>query len=118
MMMDRNTPIEAVMAENDVRVQRAAASRFDPVSGVGCSGERVAAGWHGCKDKVMVPVEMLNDSDWRGTRLTKGQFDKIRRRHDFEYWAATCATVRDKVSGRDVPLMLNGGQRRIVEVLE
>ncbi|MDE7407319.1 MAG: hypothetical protein K2M76_02765, partial [Muribaculaceae bacterium] len=35
-----------------------------------------------------------------------------------EYWAATCATGRDKVSGRDVPLMLNGGQRRIVEVLE
>lgn len=116
-VMTVDTPVSEVLRENEARL-KAHQRVFDPVRGTGCCGDRVAAGWHGCKDKVMVPVEMLGDKDWRGTRLTKGEFDRIRRRHDFEFWAATCATVRDKVSGRDVPLMLNGGQRRIVEVLE
>ena len=39
-------------------------------------------------------------------------------RHDFEYWAAACVTVKDKLTGRDVKFMLNRPQRRVVALLE
>ena len=41
-----------------------------------------------------------------------------RFRHDFEYWAARCATIRDKLSGADVRLRLNAGQRKVLAALE
>lgn len=37
---------------------------------------------------------------------------------DFEYWARHCVTIRDKISGRDVPLVLNKPQRKLLAVLE
>ena len=38
--------------------------------------------------------------------------------HDYEFWAATCATVEDKDTGRLVPLVLNPSQRASVAVRE
>ena len=38
--------------------------------------------------------------------------------HDFEFWAATCVKIRDKISGRDVPFILNRPQRRVLGALE
>lgn len=37
---------------------------------------------------------------------------------NFEAWAERCVLIRDKVSGRDIPLRLNDGQKKVVETLE
>lgn len=44
-------------------------------------------------------------------------FNQQRITFDFEYWAATCSTIRDKLSGQDVPFVLNGPQRKILKIL-
>ena len=38
--------------------------------------------------------------------------------NNFEYWCATCVTVRDKVSGRNVRLRLNAPQRHVLAEME
>lgn len=39
-------------------------------------------------------------------------------KENFEAWAERCVVIRDKASGRDVPLRLNDGQRKVLGVLE
>lgn len=50
--------------------------------------------------------------------MKKIEIDKERVRNDFEYWAENCVTIRDKITGRDVPLILNNAQRKLLGVLE
>ena len=42
---------------------------------------------------------------------------KIRIKYDFEYWAATCATIKDKTSGEHVKFILRKAQRKLVREL-
>lgn len=37
---------------------------------------------------------------------------------DFEFWAATCVKIKDKLSGRLIPFVLNRAQRRVLGLLE
>lgn len=46
------------------------------------------------------------------------QLCELRIRYDFEYFAINYVTIRDKVSGRDIPFRLNRGQRRLFASLE
>ncbi|MCH5328693.1 MAG: hypothetical protein J1E02_06705 [Coprobacter sp.] len=50
-------------------------------------------------------------------QLTRQLF-ALRIRYDFEFWAATCVTIKDKLSGSDIPLFLNYPQRRLLALLE
>lgn len=42
----------------------------------------------------------------------------IRLKHDFEFWAATCAKITDKTTKAYIPLILNRGQRRLIAAYE
>ena len=42
------------------------------------------------------------------------EFCKMRYEYDFEYWAYTTVTIKDKESGQDVPFKLNLAQRSIL----
>ena len=44
--------------------------------------------------------------------------DCERVKHDFEYWARRCVTIRDKKTGLDIPLVLNSAQRKLLDVFE
>lgn len=92
---------------------------YDPISGRGCTGERVARTtcWSGMK-LAYIPASMKSDPEYRGKNMTKTAWQRLRCRHDFEYWCATCATVKQKTKGGDGPFILNAPQRRIVELLE
>ena len=46
------------------------------------------------------------------------QQQRLRIVEDFEFWCARCVTIRDKMSGRSVPFVLNRPQRRLVVVME
>lgn len=111
--------INEIIAENKRRRARdAALDAFDPLKGIGCSGRRVEFGPELYTDGVeFVPAEMLDDKGLRGVR-TREEWARLRCRHDFEYWCARCATVKDKESPRLVKLILNRGQRRVVKALE
>lgn len=44
--------------------------------------------------------------------------DMDRCKVDFLYWAARCVTIRDKLTGRNVPFLLNRAQRFVLDKLE
>ena len=46
------------------------------------------------------------------------QWQKLRFRHDFAYWAATCVCIKDKSRGRRIPFVLNYAQRRLLADFE
>lgn len=107
--------VQALVAENRSRNEGLQVP-YDPLTGEGCCGERrlVSVPVAG---EVWLPVPMLSEVplDMLSDELT---YQKTRIKYDFEYWCATCATVRDKVSGRNVKLRLNAPQRHVLADLE
>lgn len=107
--------VQALAAENRSR-NEGLQMPYNPLTGEGCCGERrlvsvpvVGEVWLPAPMLDEVPLDMLSDE------LT---YQKTRIKYDFEYWCATCATVRDKVSGRNVKLRLNAPQRHVLADLE
>lgn len=41
-----------------------------------------------------------------------------RMRDDFEFWAEHCVLIRHKLTGQMVPFVLNGAQRKVLDILE
>ena len=104
------TDINAIIAENERRKALASAP-YDPLTGEGCLGPRRRALFLG--SEAWLPEDMPDTADMSAAEAIDTRF-----RHDFEYWAARCATIRDKLSGADVRLRLNAGQRKVLAALE
>lgn len=66
---------------------------------------------------LYLPRTMLDDPAY-SIGLTDLDFDLLRFRHDFEYWAVKCVHILDKVTKRKVPFVLNSPQRRLLAMLE
>lgn len=132
--------IEAILAENRFRLE-AEAVTFDPLTGIGAPGERFD--WtlrQELSDSPVVcrlPVTMRSDSEWSclfdyadvatynaaaesdGKRTCSADdFNRLRLRHDFAYWAGSVAMIKPKGGGADIPFRLNRPQRLLVEHLE
>lgn len=43
---------------------------------------------------------------------------KIRIKYDFEFYAALCLSIKDKISKKYVPFILNRGQRKLLKAIE
>lgn len=67
--------------------------------------------------KLYIPRTMSDDPSF-GTLPDAAAFNALRRRCDFEYWAADCAKIKDKNSGQDIPFILNRAQRILLERME
>lgn len=108
---------ELCIQENSRRL-RALESDFDPVRGIGCSGERieVATPVEGLP-RAFVPREMTDDPQY-AVATGPEQWKTLRCRHDFEYWCVTCVRVKHKTLGTDVAFRLNRPQRRVAAVME
>ena len=103
--------IEDILEENARRNALLDDSLYDPLTGVGCYGERVEAG--GC----LVPRCLLDEHpEYPG--LKRLAQERLRIVEDFEFWCARCVTIKDKLSGRNVRLVLNRPQRRLLAVME
>ena len=102
--------ITQIIAEN-TRRNRALQLPYDPVTGLGACGARTRLG------DEWLPDPLLAECPDYPTLPPDAQ-RKVRIRHDFEYWAATCATIKDKLSGQNIRLVLNAPQRRLLAVLE
>lgn len=103
--------------DENTRRNRLLTAPYDQLSGTGCCGRRVKAVSPG-GEPVLVPQSMLDDPDMEAASRDERLWRLLRVRHDFEYWAATCVTVKDKLTGRDVKFMLNRPQRRVVALFE
>ncbi|HAP50333.1 MAG TPA: hypothetical protein DCQ56_03830 [Porphyromonadaceae bacterium] len=103
-------PLEGIMAENRRR-NEALASAYDPLRGIGCCGARVDV------DDTRVPRSLLEQVPHYAA-LPALEQARARIAHDFEYWAATCATIRDKLTAQTHRFVLNRPQRRLLAVME
>ena len=69
----------------------------------------------------LAPVQMLAEQGMKATAKTAGvsvedmaeYFHKLRIKYDYEYWAFTCATIKDK-EGREGPFVFNLSQRKSI----
>lgn len=102
--------------EENTRRKQAAVDHYNPLTGEGCFGTRIETP-HPAGGKVLVPTAMLRDASFRKS-LSPLEFDKLRMRHDFEFWCAKCVTVKDKNSCHDIKLRLNRPQRILFAALE
>lgn len=131
--------IEAVLAENRLRLE-ASSVPFEPLTGIGAPGERFD--WILRQDvadlpvKCRLPVTMCRDTEWgrlfdyadvaayntssegRKRPCSADDFNRLRLRHDFAYWAGSVAMIKPKGGGSDVAFRLNRPQRLLVERLE
>lgn len=110
--------VEMILRENTRRLQEIG-RKFDPVTGEGSTGERFlyeskASG------RVRLPVSMQAPEVAKQMRKARSRdaFDRLRCLHDFPYWAATRAYIKNKAGGDDVLFVLNRPQRKFVERLE
>ncbi|MBP5498617.1 MAG: hypothetical protein J6X81_04540 [Muribaculaceae bacterium] len=110
----KETDISAVLAENGRR-NLALKADYDPVTGTGCHGPRTERMVRGVR--YLVPAVMAQREP-QSTFDDAGRFRKARLRYDFEYWCVMCVKIRDKVTGRDIPFVLNRAQRRLLAVME
>lgn len=94
---------------------------YDPATGAGSPVDRVAytvpSHLPGAGGRIYIPRGMAAD---RALERVGGavEFDLLRFRYDFEYWAWRCVRIRDKESGRRIPFRLNAPQRRFLGMLE
>jgi len=111
MKNDTLLKIDDIVAENRRRHAVLERDRYDPLTGVGCCGERVQAGGN------LIPVAVLRRCpDYLS--LTPLEQDRQRIVDDFEFWCVRCATIKDKINSKNVPLVLNKPQRRLLAVME
>jgi len=103
--------IEEILEENGRRQALIAEGHYDPMTGEGCWGDRVAV--DGCRLPRSV-IERYPDYP----SLGRVEQERVRIQEDFEFWCARCVTIKDKLSGRNVPLVLNRPQRRLLGVME
>lgn len=125
--------VSAIIEEN--KAHRAALfSRYDPMTGEGSPIRRVKMRLSADGRYVLLPYYMA-DSGIVKDILQFGCFDEyiaargmdktdaydqlVRARitYDFEYWAATCANIYDKLSGQIVKFKLRKAQRKLLKVL-
>ena len=103
-----------IIEENERR-NAALSTNYDPISGIGCYGERELRTFKG--KPLYLPTKMLREHRINSnTPLSK--VEALRIRYDFEFWCARCVTIKDKVSARSIPFTLNAPQRRVLAVLE
>lgn len=113
-----NTPNIDDIQRQDAMFRRLAATPHDPVKGLGCSGTRIEVAHPSGSGKVMIPVEMMADDDYTRALTDPEMFDRLRSRHDFEFWCVSCCKIQDKTTGKIVPLVLNNPQRYVAMLFE
>lgn len=91
---------------------------YCPVRGIGCTGERVECYSPVSKGTEFIPKTMYDSDKFHMVKENAQAWRRLRICHDFEYWAATCCTIKDKRTGCDVFMRLNRPQRRVLAIME
>lgn len=109
-------------------------SEYNPMTGVGSPINRVRLTLTRDGKHILIPAYIASSSAFtemldyptledyieRKNLNRDDVYDVITRlriKYDFEYWAATCATIFDKTSGQEVKFKLRKAQRKLLKVL-
>lgn len=109
-------------------------SEYNPMTGVGSPIDRVRLTLTRDGKHILIPAYIASSSaftemldyptleDYIESKnlIRDDVYDVITRlriKYDFEYWAATCATIFDKTSGQEVKFKLRKAQRKLLKVL-
>lgn len=115
--MNKDTPIAMPpdIAEENARRLAKINAPYHPLTGDSNDPARVPYEFNGTR--YHLPRSMTES---RQLAKVAGQrdFNMLRFKYDFEYWAAACVRITDKITGADVPFILNRPQRRLARVLE
>ncbi len=110
------TELQSIIDENRRR-NDANVDHYDPLRGDPSDPFRqpCSVPWH--EGEVWLPSDMIADPkfDLLNSELA---YQNMRIHYDFEYWAATCVTIRHKISGQMVHFHLNKPQRRVLRLME
>lgn len=109
--------IHEIVAEN-TRRNALINLEYCPVRGIGCTGERVECYSPVSKGTEFIPKTMYDSDKFHMVKENAQAWRRLRICHDFEYWAATCCTIKDKRTGCDVFMRLNRPQRRVLAIME
>lgn len=128
----REKEVNRIIEENK-RHNEALFSEYDPTNGIGSPIERVRLSL--TDDKyILIPKYIATASAFQAMlkyktldeyitvhRLNRNDvydiITRLRIKYDFEYWAATCATIFDKTSGQELKFRLRKAQRKLLKVL-
>lgn len=112
--------VAEILEENRRRMaRRAAEPPYDPVRGAEGDARRVAVlSGVPAEGRVYVPRDMTADPACAAAASDADAWQRLRCRYDFEYWCAVCCRIKDKITGRDIPFVLNRPQRWLAAVLE
>lgn len=125
--------VNQIISENEAHREKLF-SKYDPATGVGSPIERVRLNLTRSGKYVLIPkyiatssaFEQMLQYDSIEDYIEINNFDKdevyevitrLRIKYDFEYWACTCATIFDKISGQEVKFKLRQAQRKLLKVL-
>ena len=113
-----NTEIRHILDENHRRMSRRKPLP-DPLRGDSSSPLRVQATAPDPEmPSVYIPLTMPDDPCYPTALHDLNAWKRLRCRHDFEYWCATCCTIKHKTRGLDMRFRLNAPQRKVLAVLE
>lgn len=115
----KNFNLDDILAENSRR-NASLLHDYDPESGVGAFGHRIADSRHPhtvIPAGTLIPLSMLADPDYKLLK-TSTDYKLLRFRHDFEFWAFSCVKIKDKNSGALIPFRLNAPQRKLLAIME
>lgn len=108
---------DEMMRENARRNEVLQIEPYDPLIGNPADDSRVAR-FVGCVNTVChLPREMVESREFTAA-CSLSAYTSLRLRYDFEYWAARCVKIRHKLTGQQVPFVLNVPQRRVLSILE
>lgn len=133
--------VDKIIQENGQR-RSAVYATFNPITGEGSIGQRVALAVPGCPISTQyLPVEMMDEPyvkalskagsvdvvirDYLHLPVTEEarekvieEFVRIRIQYDFPFWAALLVYIKRKGGGTDVLFRLNQPQRKLITRLE
>ena len=110
---------EQMIEENERRRLDKSGGLYDPSAGIGAFGDRVPVDVPATAGRtVWVPRAMTRDPEFEAVAGSEIAFNRLRMKYDFEFWAVTAATIKEKTGFRMVPFVLNRPQRRVFGLLE
>lgn len=125
--------VKAIIEDNKVHRQ-ALFSDYVPEIGIGSPIERTRLTLTRSGNHIFIPkyvadsevmqiilrypsVEEYAEENSLNKESVFDDLTRLRIKYDFEYWAATCATIFDKQSGQEVKFRLRKAQRKLLKVL-
>lgn len=108
--------VKKMIEENEARNRRIAGG-YNPLTGEGGCGARVEKRLEWEPEAVMLPEPMVADPQFASLG-SRTDYVRLRARYDFEFWAASCVSIHDKLHGGYIPFVLNRPQRRVLAVIE